>query len=194
LLRAYRHAAAKQLASLASNAQSADCAQAIKNIDNEALDTLPHWCLLDEKSLHELQKICAAVFLAPALQRSIDGRSLKAWCELLGADLFKTVLDEQPDVQLADPPALPVASEPLMNATGASVLLSTVSTHPAHPLLQQLIGDHNGLLDQQLAMRIYLAAASLQQGMARGQLAVGDDCHDAEALEQQHSADHTHAP
>ena len=170
LRRAYRHAAASQIARLANNSQSTVATEAINGVDNTALDTLPHWCLLADAPMLTLQQVCAAVFLAPALQQSIDGSRLNGWRECFGSTLFDSILAHEPIAQLAETPPLPEASVALMNSTGASVLLSTLINHPAQSLLEQRTGQHNGLIDNDMATRIYLAASALQERLQHERL------------------------
>ena len=165
LRRAHRYAAANQLIRLAKNVEPEVAKELISGVDNAVLDTLPHWCLLDDAPVLTLQQVCAAIFLAPSLQQSIDGSLINGWRQCFGSTLFDAVLTEEPIAKLSEIPPLPEASESLMDSTGASVLLSTLLNNPSQILFEQRTGHYNGLVDRDLAMRIYLAATALHQRM-----------------------------
>lgn len=161
LRRAYRHKATQQLLQLSQQLEPAKAAEIIATIDSASLDYLPHWCLLDEASLLELQRIAGALFVAPALSRCIDGALLNDWRQLLGVSIFDHVLSAAAILTLKESPILPEPSESLILKNGASVLLSTVESHPARPFLEQRFNQWHALVPLQIAQPVYALAVSI---------------------------------
>lgn len=163
LTRAYRHRATQQLLQLSEQLAPAKAVEIIASIDSASLDDLPHWCLLNDTSLLELQRIAGALFVAPALRRCIDGPLLNDWRQLLGVSVFDDVLSAAAILTLDESPMLPEASESLILMNGASVLLSTLETHPARPLLEQRFEQRQALVPFQVAHSVYTLAVSIHE-------------------------------
>lgn len=169
LKRAYRHMAARQLLHLSDLVGEDKATEIMNAIDEASLDTLPHWCLLEDTVLLDLQRIAGAVFTAPAIRRCIDGSLLGGWQSLLGAELFDRALAVSARLEHQDSPFLPEARESLLLSNGSSVLLSTVQEHPAYPLLENRFAGVPVKIPEQTALAVYTLSASLQQQFAQAQ-------------------------
>ena len=172
LCRASRYKTAQQLLQLAGLIKPDIASDVMSRLDIDSLDTLPHWCLMDEVSLREFQRLIGALFLAPALQRCIDGSKLVLWQRVMGKPLFEVVIAARllPEINhlTALPETLPEADEPLLLANGASILLSTLTVNEIRLLMEQRFVAHFGLVNTTLALEIHRVALTILENIAAG--------------------------
>lgn len=167
LQRAKRHEVATRLIDLAGSLDSDIALSTMESLKPDSLDTLPLWCLMDDASLHQFQRLLGALFLAPALRKCIDGSRLVQWQGVMGAALFESVMAARLPAQMNTvtefPDIPPEADEALLLANGASLLLSTLTDEAIRYLMMQRFNAHHGLVSQKLALEVHRVALDTLQ-------------------------------
>ncbi len=160
--RIYRAAAAEALQALCEN----DDDDRLASVSWDTLDSMPHWCLQSPKERAELQMIAGALFISPLLKQCIDGKKLKAVRDLLSQPVLDAILDtdcvDSIPLQLADDDDI----TDMLGASGASVLLGTLTDDLIKQIYQNQFAVQAGDLSVATAEPIYLVAAGIQNDLA----------------------------
>ncbi len=155
--RRYRGEAARRLATLIP----ADARAAYDGLDWPTLETLPHWCLVGDHERAHLQRVAGALFLAPLWHECIDGQTLRAIRQLVGAVTFDRIRAESVPTQPCDD-TLELAGDVdrMLMQAGAGVLQGTLPGL-LQPLFAELVGEPSCELQQATADRLFRRAATL---------------------------------
>jgi len=159
--RLHRTRAADYLVALDSPCTHAE----LQSVDWAALQCVPHWCFLDDRTLRYLQLVSGAVFAGPAIIRWIDGTRIQSVLQLLGQRAYQRVLqdvDERSCAAVFDDYSGDEADpEAMLLASGAAVLLGAV-THPAiQTLLRSVFTEAADPLASEIAQQLYPQALAI---------------------------------
>lgn len=112
-------------------------------ISLEMLNTLPDWCTRELQQIRDLQRTCGALYFAPAISASIDGRQLRDFCDFTGSSCFEFCRQQEPGshevTAVLCTKKLPVS----IMAAGSSVLLGTLGNDHLADLFEHLIGPRS---------------------------------------------------
>jgi len=154
---------------LAANALCRCCKDQdlLKQVSWESLTDLPHWCLLEEADLDRLRLVCGAVYMLPAIQRSIDAQFLKQVRDCLGEPLFSRLFSSKvkrlPTCH-APPPVDDIKQS--IDESGAAILLGTLLDSRLRDVLTSRLGRPVRYVDAALAEPVYLLASEIDMEIA----------------------------
>lgn len=131
--RLHRTNAAMYLASLNTSCSLDD----LSTIDWDALLSVPHWCFSDKKQTNQLQLVCGAVFLAPAIVHWIDGSRLIEVRTLVGPDYFDHAMRAGAGRVGCEPVEINTEVPELLASAGAAVMVGAVE----HASVRSILAD-----------------------------------------------------
>ena len=155
--RLHRISAAQFLASLESSCSVDELAQ----IDWNALEAVPHWCLAERATTNRLQLVSGAVLLAPFIVQWLDGKRIKQARTLVGDHYFDAAMRVGASRVSTESYQ---SSEPvpeLLASAGAAVIVGAVE----HPAIQKILSKQFPMdvkqLDENVATSVYRLALEI---------------------------------
>lgn len=125
-----------------------------RHITSEIIDSLPEWCGSDMKNIRTLQRTAGALYFAPVVGTSIDGRLLRDFKTFVGDECFDFIRSSyhpthETRCQLGGQ-RLPIA----VMAAGSAVLLSTLPTRQLVSMYEAVIGPASLTLEPHIGSLI----------------------------------------
>ncbi|PID63630.1 MAG: hypothetical protein CSB44_01325 [Gammaproteobacteria bacterium] len=178
LKRQWRSVAARHITRAASQSISGiDEADLMASISLEDIDTLPHWCALEDEELATWQHTTGALFVAPALFRSLNGEFLRRARDTIGSELFSRLLEETNLPDQAPNMTADDDLEHLLELAGAGVLSSLIRNDTLRELFGTRLLSHDTpcpTLEPDVANDLYLRCAAILTDDARSGETTGE--------------------
>ncbi|MEM7257502.1 MAG: hypothetical protein AAF404_08945 [Pseudomonadota bacterium] len=150
--RAKRQRLSKAASQLASVSDRVACPTG--RITAAMIEALPDWCCEDINTIRKLQLTAGALYFAPQISTSIDGRLLREFKAFVGDECFEFV---RHSYQAQHEPASNVGAQRLpiaVMAAGSAVLLSTLPDIKLVSMYEQVIGPASVNVDSQTGQKI----------------------------------------
>lgn len=164
--RLHRTNAAMYLASLNTSCSLDD----LSKINWDALLSVPHWCFSDKTQTNQLQLVCGAVFLAPAIVHWIDGGRLIEVRTLVGPDYFDNAIRAGVGRAGCEPVDIKTDVPELLASAGAAVMVGAVENASVRSILAEQFPMDVQSVEVDIARTVYKLA-----------LTVIDSVHEAQA-------------
>jgi len=149
--RLHRTNAAMYLASLNTSCSLDD----LSKIDWDALLSVPHWCFSDKTQTNQLQLVCGAVFLAPAIVHWIDGSRLIEVRTLVGPVFFDKAIRAGAGRVGCEPVDIKTDVPELLASAGAAVMVGAVENATVRSVLADQFPMDVETIEPDIARTVY---------------------------------------
>lgn len=127
----------------------------------DSLSVMPQWCIASLEDRQRVQRICGAVYMAPAIKKTIDGTSLRKLRKFLGAEIFYLLRNSGDQHHIAHVNKIGKYPEVDVMATGSAVLLKTLPQLELVKLYERIIGPPCIDICSEMAHRVYSVATRI---------------------------------
>lgn len=141
----------------------------LAQIDWDALLTVPHWCFSDTTENNQLQLVCGAVFLAPAIVHWIDGSRLIEARTLVGPAYFDHAIRAGAGRVGIDPPDMQLEVPELLASAGAAVMVGAVDNAVVRSILKDQFPMEVQSIECEIARTVYELALTTIDSVQQAQ-------------------------